>query len=308
MFRAAYRGVCRRSVVESGVDAPRAGVHRQEQLAGGVARFGAVRPRGRRVRSLPPFVRGADSFARHALHGDLQRFGGLLRAGRRSAARRHAADARLRHLFRVPRRTYRPAVGRGSAGPQLRHDHLLQQRAVALRNRRPRGVHVDRPLPHPFRRAYASVHQCLRRGAHSRKRRPCPGRSLHPHGGRRHGVQRGAALHVAQRAGRPRVVRRVRPAARRPGAVRRGARRGLAQRQFRLRRQAADHPGASAPDGRGTGDLHGLDAVPRQEQGAAAGQRPPRGRRPAEVRVGKRASLNPGHERLLERAGLNAAA
>ena len=52
----------------------------------------------------------------------------------------------------------------------------------------------------------------------------------------------------------------------------------------------------------------GLDAVPRQEQGAAAGQRPPRGRRPAEVRVGKRASLNPGHERLLERAGLNAAA
>ena len=249
-----------------------------------MARSVAFRPRRRGVRSLPPVVRGADPFVRHALHGDLQRFGGLFRPGRRSPARRHAADARLRHLFRVPRRRRRRAFGGCGAGTALCHARHLQQRAVALRDRRPRGVHLDGSLPHLFRRAHKAVYQRFRRGAHRRERRPGAGRSLRRDrrcGGR---VLRGPVLHDHRRAGRPRVDRGVRARAGRPGGFRRGARRGPAARQFRLRCQAADHAGASAAHDRGAGDFPGLDAGPRQEQGAAAGQRPPRGRGPAPIR------------------------
>ena len=70
-------GLCGRAVVESGDDAPRAGIHRQTESAGGVARSGDVRPRGRGVRALPGVVRGADPLGADEIHGDLQRLGGF---------------------------------------------------------------------------------------------------------------------------------------------------------------------------------------------------------------------------------------
>ena len=208
--RRKHHGLCGRAVVEFGDDAPRAGIYGAAEPARSVAQPLHVRPRGRGIRSLPPLVRGADTLGADAVHGDLQRFGGLLRAGRRSVARRHAADARLRQLLRVPqRRDDRPAGGCG-VRPCVRHADHLEQRFVALRNRRYGGVHLDESLPDPVRGPHTAVYQRLRRGADRRQRRPCPDRRQQRDRGRRRGVYRGAVLHVAPGAGRPRVDRGVR--------------------------------------------------------------------------------------------------
>ena len=101
-------------------------------------------------------------------------------------AQRHAADARLRHLLRIPPGRQHRAARRGEERRGLCSGHHLEQRAVALRNRRYGGVHLDGPLPDSLCRAYAPVHQRLRRGGDCRQRRPRPGAGL-PRDGRRGG-------------------------------------------------------------------------------------------------------------------------
>ena len=138
-------------------------------------------------------------------------------------------------------------------------DHL-EQRPVALRDRRHGGIHLDESLPHPLRGPHAAVYQRFRRGADRRQRRTCAAGRLPEDGGRRERIQRRAVLHVAPRTGRARVDRGVRTRAGQPRTFRRGARRGVAGRQFGLRRQAPDHARAAAFDGRGARDVPRVDA------------------------------------------------
>ena len=99
-------------------------------------------------------------------------------------------------------------------------------------------------------------------------------------------IYRGAVLHVAARAGRPRMDPGVRARARQPRAFRRGARPRTAGREFGLRRQTPHDARAAAADGRRPRPFPRVDACPGQEQGAAAGQRPSCGRRDTGVRRG----------------------
>jgi hypothetical protein len=61
----------------------------------------------------------------------------------------------------------RAAGGRG-VRPCVRHADHLEQRFVALRNRRYGGVHLDESLPDPVCGPHAAVYQRLRRGADRR--------------------------------------------------------------------------------------------------------------------------------------------
>lgn len=140
-------GLRRCPVVEPGAVAPHGGVHGAPQPVRGMAASGTVRARRRGVRTLPCGVPRTDPFGGDALHGDLQRLGGIFRHRRRCVARRHAADARLRHLLRVPRRRRGGAARRRAGGAEVCDAHFVVQRAVALRVGRRGGVHLDRSLP-----------------------------------------------------------------------------------------------------------------------------------------------------------------
>ena len=86
---------------------PCTGIHRQGEYPGDMAPYGTLRP----WRDGFPTVSGAvpenHPVARHALHGDLQRLGGLFRHRRGARSTGDAAHARLRYLLRIP--AHRPA-------------------------------------------------------------------------------------------------------------------------------------------------------------------------------------------------------
>ena len=88
------------------VDAQRAGTRARAVGQGtprrGVAQPGGVLPWWHSVHTLPLTVRAHHKERPYALHGDVQRLGGLLRHTERPCGQVDAADARLRRVLRVP--------------------------------------------------------------------------------------------------------------------------------------------------------------------------------------------------------------
>ena len=101
-------------------------IYRQEQHPGGMAEYGTVRPRRYELQTLPRAVPPDHPVRPDEIHRNLQRLGRLFRHPGRSGDRRHAADARLRGLLRIPadaapeRSVARSPAGRGRTRRELR--------------------------------------------------------------------------------------------------------------------------------------------------------------------------------------------
>ena len=189
----------------------------------GVAKLGGVLPRRRGVYALPRAISPPHRQSRHALYGNLQRLGGLLRLAGRPRRSRHALDDRLRRVLRVRtlgRRGY--ARGTGSAalggrdGAQLRHGDYHHGRTVALHDWRHGALHADRPLQVCHHGTHQEFYQRLRRGTDCGQRRARFAGCLRRHGGAGEGLHRRAGLHERPRQLPPPVAHRVRPPAAKP--------------------------------------------------------------------------------------------
>ena len=142
-----------------------------------MAEHGTVRPRRYELQTLPRAVPPDHPVRPDEIHRNLQRLGRLFRHPRRSGDRRHAADARLRGLLRIPadaapeRSVARSPAGRGRTRRELRPDHLDLQRLVAVHDRRHGRVHLARPVQDQNYRPHPPFHQRLRRRGDRRQRR-----------------------------------------------------------------------------------------------------------------------------------------